>query len=95
MKNYTTIKNPVYTEKANSLSTDTKKVYQFDVMKDAGKIEIAMCFHGLYGVKPESVRTIKVVKKVRPRDGAVKRHVSKRAVITLPKGVDIDITKIK
>jgi len=87
---------PVLTEKTSSQMEKNKHV--FEVKKAATKEEIKKAFEAIYGVKPASITTQIVTKKIRlfgRNRVLVKRPINKRAIITLPKGKTIDPNKVK
>ena len=94
MKKFTTILRPVVTEKAAG-ERSKENTYVFEVAAETNKIEVGQIFNELFGVKPKSVRITKVVKKIRPRDLAVKRQATKRAIITVPAGTQVDLMTFK
>ena len=58
---YDIIKRPVITEK--SMQNVDKKVYVFEVAKDANKIEIGRAIEEIFGVKVAKVNTVNVLGK--------------------------------
>lgn len=94
MNNYNVILRPVITEKTAGERANTAK-FVFEVMRDANKIMIGGNFKQLFGVTPIKVNVTKVVKKTRPSNNSVKRKATKYAVITVPKGVKVDLTVLK
>ena len=84
------IVKPLVTEKMNNLA-ETQKKYGFIVNPKANKIEIALAFEMIYGIKPEKVNIVNR-KPTAVRTGTRNPGMSKFkkiAYITLPKGVDI------
>ena len=85
---------PVITEKTHAKQVSAK--YVFKINKNANKIEVKQAIEKFYGIKPSSVNiTLMQPKKRTVGRGNViqKRKALKKAVITLPKGKTIDITK--
>lgn len=94
MARYDVILSPVITEKTSGTGSSADK-FVFKVASSTNKVEVAKNFEALFGVKPTKVCITKTYKKFRPRDGALKKHVTKRAVITVPTGASVDLTAIK
>lgn len=89
------IVRPVLTEKSVA-GTGIGK-YTFVVHRDATKIDIKSAFKGLYGVTVTSVNILKGLPKSRfgkNRRLMEKKHLTRRAVITLKKGEKLDISKL-
>lgn len=87
---YRVLVKPLITEKAANLGIDGK--YVFEVFGNANKIEIAKAIDEVYGVKPTKVNIInKIGKEVRTGRIKGKRKDWKKAIITLPKGKNINI----
>ena len=85
------IVKPVFSEKSYGLKAEEVKKYMFEVNKKANKIEIALAFEMIYGIKPEKVNIVNR-KPTAVRTGTRNPGMSKFrkiAYITLPKGVDI------
>lgn len=85
------IVKPVFSEKSYGLKAEEVKKYMFEVNKKANKIEIALAFEMIYGIKPEKVNVLNR-KPTTVRTGTRNPGMSKFkkiAYITLPKGVDI------
>lgn len=85
------IVKPVFSEKSYGLKAEEIKKYMFEVNKKANKIEIALAFEMIYGIKPEKVNIVNR-KPTAVRTGTRNPGMSKFrkiAYITLPKGVDI------
>jgi large subunit ribosomal protein L23 len=88
--NVSLLKNPRVTEKAAHASAHN--TYLFDVAADATKSEIAKAFETVYKKKPVSVNTVTVRRKSFFRRGKLGFGTAgKKAYVTLPKGVTIDI----
>lgn len=85
------ILHPVVTEKSARLSQGGQ--YVFAVHPGATKIQIAAAVAVLFKVKVRSVRTVNREGK-RKRRGAhwTRRPASKRAIVTLVAGQQIDVT---
>lgn len=82
---------PVITEKASRLSTMGQ--YVFEVATDATKIEVADAVTRLFKVKVASVRTINYAGKRKVRQQRwTRRAAYKRAIVTLVKGQQLDVT---
>lgn len=81
---------PLVTEKATTLSANSKYVFLVD--KSANKISIAKAIESVYGVKTESVNIVNMKGKTVTR-GKIKgkRKDFKKAIITLVKGETISI----
>lgn len=96
MKTYSTIIQPVMTEKSST--AQSKGQYTFLVEKTATKIDIKQAIKALYGADVETVRTMIAPKKIRMLRGKhpwVKRPVMKKAVVTIKGGKTIDPNKLK
>lgn len=89
-ESYRVLIRPLVTEKAARQSTGGK--YTFVVAMDANKIMVARSIEAVYGVKPESVRIVRLPGKT-VRRGRItgKRSSTKKAIVTLPKGETIQI----
>ncbi len=88
------LKRPILTEKATSMATASK--YVFEVEKTANKIEIAKAIERMYGVTVMSVDTMRCIgtKKTRASRGKYvvgKTSTIKKAIITVKEGDAIDI----
>ena len=84
------------TEKSVGGTTGGK--YTFVVHQDATKIDVKNAFHELYGVTVTDVNVLKGMPKYRFGKGRrlmEKKHLTRRAVITLKKGEKLDISKLK
>jgi large subunit ribosomal protein L23 len=86
---YRILKSPYITEKALRMSEDNK--YVFKVFKKANKIEIRKAVEGLYGVKVEDVKILKMPRK-RRRIGKVSgyRKGFKKAIVKVKEGQKIE-----
>ena len=89
-KALTVMVRPLVTEKTAQLSENNVMV--FEVSKDANRVEIKNAFNELYGIVPVRVNVLNMRGK-RTSFGrtAGKRKDWKKAIITLPKGVNLDI----
>lgn len=88
------IHKPIITEKLNSL-TEKYNRYGFVVSLKANKIEIKKAIEQLYGVKVESVNTLRTGRKNKSRitkAGVIsgKTKAIKKAFVTLVEGEKID-----
>jgi large subunit ribosomal protein L23 len=85
------LRKPLLTEKAISLKEASNAVV-FEVHKDASKHEIKSAIEQLFEVKVKNVRTMIFrgkIKRVGKQTG--KRRNWKKAVVTFPGDVDLDI----
>ena len=90
-RNYDVIVSPVITEKATTLSEQSKVV--FKVKSDATKPQIKEAVEKLFDVKVKSVNTLVTKGKVKMFRGMRgQRSDVKKAVVTLEEGQAIDIT---
>ena len=92
MELYSVIKKPVITEKSAVLSDGSK--YTFVVSPRANKIEVKKAFKLIYGVEPLEVKIINTSEKKSARRGLKKRSF-KKAIVSLKKGENIDLSKVK
>ncbi|HEC21035.1 MAG TPA: 50S ribosomal protein L23 [Candidatus Peregrinibacteria bacterium] len=86
---------PVVTEKSHGGQTGGK--YTFKVNKRANKIEVKQAVEKYYGIAPLAVNILStpVKKRLVSRGREVKkRKAYKKAIITLPKGKSLDITRL-
>lgn len=84
------IKKARITEKAANAAQDS--IYIFDVALGATKNEIAKAFQAMYKHKPVKVNLANVRAKTYFRRGILGKGVrSKKAYISVPKGVKIDV----
>lgn len=82
--------SPLFTEKSANLQAQGK--YVFQVAPGAGKVEIAVAVRDLYGVKPVSVRIVRLEgKKVRFGRFTGRQKGVKKAIVTLPAGQTITL----
>lgn len=83
---------PVHTEKTGREQGLGK--YVFLVAMDANKVEVARAVRDLYGVKPVSVRIVKVLgKSVRFGRTVGKEKDRKKAIVTLKPGETITVVE--
>lgn len=81
---------PVFTEKTANLSAHD--VYVFQVAKDTNRVTVKQAFKAIYGVMPVKVNVqISHGKEKRYGRTTYRRADLKRALITVPKGVKIDV----
>lgn len=85
---------PVITEKSARLAQMNQ--YVFAVHPDANKIQVAEAVRRIFKVKVVAVHTVNVAGK-RKRRGPhwVRRSSSKRAIVTVAKGQQIDVSALK
>ena len=85
---------PIITEKSARLAQFNQ--YVFAVHPDANKIQVAEAVRKMFKVKVMSVHTMNVGGK-RKRRGMhwVHRSSSKRAIVTVAKGQQIDVSALK
>jgi large subunit ribosomal protein L23 len=89
------ILKPLQTEKTHMLQAMENKKYCFIVDNKATKNDILIAFQSIYGVAPLKIST-QIRKPAKVRTGTLKPGFSKLtkiAVVTLAKGVDIANTK--
>ena len=81
---YDVIKRPVLTEKSYDAMGDNK--YTFEVAIDANKIEIKKAIETIFGVKVESVNTMRILGKMK-RQGRFEGRTAekKKAIVKLTK----------
>ncbi len=81
---YDVIKRPVLTEKSYDAMGDNK--YTFEVAIDANKIEIKTAIEAIFGVKVESVNTMRTMGKMK-RQGRYEGRTAekKKAIVKLTK----------
>ena len=90
------ILKPVLTEKSVHASTDGK--YTFVVHQKANKVQVKKALKALYGADVAKVNMLRGLPKYRmgrTRSLIQKRAATKRAVVTLKKGTQLDLTKLK
>ena len=92
LKHYDIIKRPIITEKSMSLKEQFNK-YTFAVDPKANKIEIKNAVEAIFNVKVTKVNTIRINGKEKMFRGHIgQRSDYKKAVVTLAKGQNIDVT---
>ena len=69
--------------------------FVFVILRQANKIQVKQAFQELYGVVPAAVNITYLPEKHRSKDGARKRQIQKKAVITLRPGVKVNIQQVK
>jgi len=90
------IVKPVLTEKSVRGTANGK--YTFIVHENATKIDVKNALHNLYGVDVRKVNILKGMPKYRWGKGRrpmEKRHMTRKAIITLKAGEKLDLTKLK
>ncbi len=88
---YDTLVRPVITEKS-MISSENGKV-TFKVAISASKTEIKNAVEAIFNVKVEKVNTIRQLGKVKRFKGHLgKRNDTKKALVTLAEGQNIDVT---
>jgi large subunit ribosomal protein L23 len=89
---YGVLKRPLVTEKSNEQMANG--TYAFEVELEANKYQIAQAVRDIFGVKVKKVRTVlmKGRKNRRNRFGYFNESDWKKALITLEKGENIEIT---
>ena len=91
MSSYDIILSPVITEKSTRLSEANQVIFR--VAKHATKPEIKQAIEQLFKVKVKAVNTIKTKGKVKAwRGKRYEKPATKKAVITLVEGFQIDVT---
>ena len=88
---YDSIISPVVTEKATSLSEKDKVVFKVNIK--ASKLSIKKNIEKIFKVNVIKVNTIKVKPKTKFKNGRkVKLTSFKKAIVTLKKGQNIDLS---
>ena len=91
MSNYDVILSPVITEKSTRLSETNQVVFR--VAREATKPEIKKAVEQLFKVKVKAVNTIRTAGKVKAwRGKRYQKSETKKAVVTLAEGYQIDVT---
>jgi len=91
MSNYDVILAPVITEKATKLSEANQVVFR--VTKDATKPAIKKAVEELFKVKVTAVNTLRTKGKIKVfRGRRYETSETKKAVVTLAEGFQIDVT---
>ncbi|MBI4457742.1 50S ribosomal protein L23 [Candidatus Uhrbacteria bacterium] len=89
---YRVLVRPIFTEKASALQAMGK--YAFEVATNANKMEVSRAIADLYGVKPVSVRIIKVQgKEVRFGRTLGRERDIKKAIVSLKPGESITVVE--
>ena len=89
---YTVLLGPHFSEKA-AIGAEESNQFIFDVAVDANKLEIKKAVEKLFSVKVNKVQVIKSKGKVkRNRYGFAKRPDTKKAVVRLAEGHEIDFS---
>jgi large subunit ribosomal protein L23 len=89
--NYDVILSPVITEKATRLSEANQVVFR--VRREATKPQIAKAVEDLFKVKVKAVNTVRTQGKVKAwRGHRYEKGETKKAVVTLVEGYQIDVT---
>ncbi len=89
-ESYRTLIKPLVTEKAAKIGAQNK--YAFMVARAANKIMVSRAIEHIYGIKPKQVNIMAMEGKlIRSRQGFGKRKDWKKAIVTLPKGKNINI----
>ena len=90
-KIYTTLKNPVITEKS-AIEKSTSNTYVFKVAKEATKTDIKNSVEEIFGVTVDSVRVLNTkFKNKRTRFGKYKTSTYKKAYVKLADGKEINL----
>ena len=88
---YDVVRKPIITEKSTMGSEHGQVVFQ--VALDASKPEIKAAVEGLFGVKVKAVNTLRQKGKVKVFRGKKGKRVNtKKAMVTLEEGQNIDVT---
>lgn len=91
---YDIILSPVVTEKTNNQLGNNK--YSFNVLHSASKEDIKKSIETIFGVNVEKINIVNTEGKVKRFKGTVgKRSSTKKAVVTLKKGQEINFTKLE
>jgi large subunit ribosomal protein L23 len=96
MNVYTTIIEPITTEKSTLLSDKGK--YVFRVVKTATKIDVKKAIKAIYDADVSKVNITYIQPKTRLMKGRhlmTKRRLGKKATVTIKDGKTIDVTKFK
>ncbi|HAW34435.1 MAG TPA: 50S ribosomal protein L23 [Alphaproteobacteria bacterium] len=90
-KMYDTLLHPVITEKAMKSSENGQVTFRIPLT--ATKTEVKAAVEALFGVKVKSVNTVRTSGKTKRFRGEIgKRSDSKKAIVTLAEGQNIDFT---
>ena len=88
---YEIVRGPVITEKATMASEHNQVVFR--VALDASKPEIKTAIEGLFKVKVKAVNTLRTNGKIKRFRGTIgRRPETKKAIVTLEDGHNIDVT---
>lgn len=90
------ILGPIITEK--SILGQSKGIYSFWVKATASKNQIALAFNAVFSLKALSIRTMKVVGKVKadPKKRLpLQKPIRKKAIIQIAKDQKIELLNIK
>ena len=91
MSTYDVILSPVITEKSTRLSEANQVVFR--VRREATKPQIAKAVEDLFKVKGKAVNTVRTKGKLKAwRGHRYERSDTKKAVVTLVEGYQIDVT---
>lgn len=91
---YDIILSPVVTEKTNNQLGNNK--YSFNVLNSASKEDIKKSIETIFDVNVEKINIVNTEGKVKRFKGTVgKRSSTKKAVVTLKKGQEINFTKLE
>jgi len=93
MANASLILAPYETEKSVRLAAHDQ--YTFLVAPNATKIGVRQAFMELYGMKPVKVTMVTTKAKFRGQNGRRKKAAGKKAIVVLPKGAKIDLSKFR
>ena len=90
-KMYDTLLHPVITEKAMKSSENGQVTFRIPLT--ATKTEVKAAVEALFGVKVKSVNTVRTSGKTKRFRGEIgERSDSKKAIVTLAEGQNIDFT---
>jgi large subunit ribosomal protein L23 len=92
VEQYSILKRPLVTEKSSRQMESG--VYTFEVHLDSNKFQIAQAVRDVFDVNVKKVRTVRVkgCKNKRNRFGYYNEKDWKKAIVTLAKGENIEIT---
>jgi len=88
--------SPIVTEK--STKSQAMQKYFFIVNLNTNKSQVKKAIEDAYGVKVKSVNIVPVLRKARSAGAGksiTKRHIGKKAIVTLEPKNSIDFNKIK
>ncbi len=93
MNPYNVLVKPLLSEKSNKLRESANK-YVFEVALKANKTDVKKAVEKMFNVKVTSVTTLVLRGKVKRRGNNIaKLSNTKKAVVTLPEGVQIPLFK--